>query len=939
VTSEARTGRVDVAAEPGRSDAFVSYAHEDREYVDELVEHLTRAGVTLWIDRRDLLPSARWMAELEDGIRRSDALLFVLSPDSVTSPVCLAELQHAVEAHKRVLPIAHRPVSHGEVPDALAGVQWTDGAQTDQIVRGLRTDPDHVRLHTRLFTRAWQWRDRGRRRSGLLRGAELAEAAAWLSSSPTDPAPTDLHREYVAAGQAAARWRKAGASAAAVVLALSAVIGAVTGSRALDASQSRDLAARAVAMAPLRADSAMWLGRLALDESATPEAREALLTALRTEPRLLRYLSPPPDLPSLADDPISRRLVRSPDGSRLAIGRAGGSVDILTGDGVTTLHRVSVPWQFDALAFAPDNRTLAVADDGYTTDQRVALVDTVAGRVVDELTVPRDPAAGRDDFLNMITPPPLAIGSDGLLVVAGTDFALHGYDLVGKRWTMTARGHANRVTALALSPDELVYSASWGGPVVVHDRTGQEIGQLVPFDGQSTVVRSVWSLAVRPGGDGLSAGTSEGTVLSWTRPAGSTDPGSWIRESIDAGQVIKELVYNTDGTILGAAGDANRLLLLRMPEGEPAGPPISAPLFLTTGAAFSADSGSVVWGLRDDGTLGQWTVDGPGPLGRPATAPSRVVAVAGGPDHGVATGSPDGTITVAGTLHHDLRDGVEPALAALAFDGSTLVSAATDGSVVRWDVTTGRVASRQDSGQEASAAALSADGRRAAFAGFDDRIRVIDTGSGRVLLDIAEADDNVVGLALDAAGSQLAVGDEGGGVRVARVEPGAVPRVLTGHDNYVRALAFAPDGRTVASGSDDGTVRIHDSASGAARGPAITLDVDGYADDDDSIRSIAFSADGTTLAVGVEQNRVALLQVATGRRTGPALDAWPGAVECVARPCDPVQDVLFDGDVLLAGTDEQGVIDWDLASEHWPAAVCARAPVPSARDALTVPGC
>lgn len=404
------------------------------------------------------------------------------------------------------------------------------------------------------------------------------------------------------------------------------------------------------------------------------------------------------------------------------------------------------------------------------------------------------------------------------------------------------------------------------------------------------------------------------------------------------------MAFSPDGALLGAAGEADRLLVVGFPDAAPVGPPISAPGFLTTGLVFAADSATMFWGIRDDGTLGEWTVDGPGPLGRAVTPPSdaTVVAVAVAPDGTIAAGNPDGTITVAGrTLHHELRGQTTAnVLAVLAFDGSTLVSAGGDGSVVRWTHATDTRPGQQETGQEASAVALSANGRRAAFASFDDRVRVVEVGGERrVLLDIPEGPENIRGLALDTAGSMLAMGDEGGGVRVVSVDDGIAPRTLTGHDNYVRALAFSPDGSVLASASDDGTLLLHDTASGTPRGPALTLGIDDNPDDD-SLRSAAFSPDGALVAIGAEQNRVALVDVATGRRFGPALDARPAAVSCAGRPCDPTEDVTFATDgALVVGTGAEGAVRWDLDPDHWPAAVCARAATASARDAIDTPPC
>lgn len=85
--------------DPGKR-AFISYSRKDKAFAEALGDDLQGRGIqgrgiNVWIDRRDIPPTAEWMAEIEDGIRRSDNFAFLISPDLIQSPTCLAELAHA----------------------------------------------------------------------------------------------------------------------------------------------------------------------------------------------------------------------------------------------------------------------------------------------------------------------------------------------------------------------------------------------------------------------------------------------------------------------------------------------------------------------------------------------------------------------------------------------------------------------------------------------------------------------------------------------------------------------------------------------------------------------------------------------------------------------------------------------------------------------------
>ena len=74
--------------------AFISYAREDRAFVDYLIGALHAHGITsAWDQDHNVVPfSAPWREEIEAGIRASDKFVFVISPDSIASVPCGTEL-------------------------------------------------------------------------------------------------------------------------------------------------------------------------------------------------------------------------------------------------------------------------------------------------------------------------------------------------------------------------------------------------------------------------------------------------------------------------------------------------------------------------------------------------------------------------------------------------------------------------------------------------------------------------------------------------------------------------------------------------------------------------------------------------------------------------------------------------------------------------------
>lgn len=87
---------------------FISYSHQDKEFVDTLAGKLVRERKTVWVDRWELRPGDSLIQRIQDAVGEADGLVVVLSKASVASEWCRKELSVALTrelAEKRVLVI------------------------------------------------------------------------------------------------------------------------------------------------------------------------------------------------------------------------------------------------------------------------------------------------------------------------------------------------------------------------------------------------------------------------------------------------------------------------------------------------------------------------------------------------------------------------------------------------------------------------------------------------------------------------------------------------------------------------------------------------------------------------------------------------------------------------------------------------------------------
>ncbi|MEM6253030.1 MAG: TIR domain-containing protein [Cyanobacteria bacterium P01_D01_bin.156] len=190
------------------NDVFISYSRRDKAFVEILEQAFRKIGRDPWIDWDDIRKGEDWWNSIKRGIESADTFLFVVTPDSIASKVCLDEIEYATKCNKRFLPIIRREgFDPQQVHSSISRHNWLFFRETDNLktafqdlLEALDTDLDHVSTHTRLLVRALEWDTKHRDASYLLRGRDLKEAGQWLTQGVNkDPRPTDVHADYVGA--------------------------------------------------------------------------------------------------------------------------------------------------------------------------------------------------------------------------------------------------------------------------------------------------------------------------------------------------------------------------------------------------------------------------------------------------------------------------------------------------------------------------------------------------------------------------------------------------------------------------------------------------------------------------------------------------------------------------------------------------------------------
>lgn len=102
---------------------FLSYSRKDKEFARKIANDLDKAGHDIWWDIRDIEGGDRWAKEIQDGIKESEILAIILSPNAIASEWVEKEFIFASKRGMKIVPLLYE---HCELPIWLLNLQYID---------------------------------------------------------------------------------------------------------------------------------------------------------------------------------------------------------------------------------------------------------------------------------------------------------------------------------------------------------------------------------------------------------------------------------------------------------------------------------------------------------------------------------------------------------------------------------------------------------------------------------------------------------------------------------------------------------------------------------------------------------------------------------------------------------------------------------------------
>lgn len=118
---------------------FLSYSHKDIEIAKKIAKELSEFDLDVWNAETEIMPGDNWAEKVSNALKESDAMVVLITPDSLESRTVQREIEYALgnnSYNNRLIPVlvgSEESVPEKSIPWILQKLKTIRLSKSDQF--------------------------------------------------------------------------------------------------------------------------------------------------------------------------------------------------------------------------------------------------------------------------------------------------------------------------------------------------------------------------------------------------------------------------------------------------------------------------------------------------------------------------------------------------------------------------------------------------------------------------------------------------------------------------------------------------------------------------------------------------------------------------------------------------------------------------------------
>lgn len=131
---------------------FLSYSHKDSELAKQIAEGLVEFGLDIWNSEAEIFPGDNWAEKVSEALKDSDAMVVLLTPESLESITVQREIEYALgnrSYSNRLIPVligSEEKLSEKNIPWILRRLKIIRLSKPEQTEEGINQITEALKL-------------------------------------------------------------------------------------------------------------------------------------------------------------------------------------------------------------------------------------------------------------------------------------------------------------------------------------------------------------------------------------------------------------------------------------------------------------------------------------------------------------------------------------------------------------------------------------------------------------------------------------------------------------------------------------------------------------------------------------------------------------------------------------------------------------------------